>query len=446
MSPEFLNRVSQGHVLEIIRGWPDGCIDCVVTSPPYFGLRDYGIPPVEWPEVTFAPMPGLPPMTIPAESSVHGLEKNIWAYVAHEVLVFRKVRRILTDHAVLFLNLGDTYNSNPSWGRGKSTLEGRPQDAIPNKPAGGWLARAKTAGLKPKDICAVPWRVALVLQADGWYLRSAFPWIKRNAMPESVTDRAASSLEYFFMLTKSPRYFFDAEAVKQKGRGLSGGACFGKVNQDGRGSRRMSNEENEQIRSGTRNWRNGDLWFQSIEPPHGMIFCGDEVVGIDCNPQPISDAHFATFGEKLITPMILAGCPQEVCAACGKPRERIVERKTHHSFHNHENDLVVGQREESNEFKGESFYAYYQPPQTVGWSDCGCGQRFRPGRVCDPFLGSGTVAHVAAKFKRDWCGCEMNPEYVEQIASYRIAEAETGVSREELKAGQLALFPMKGPL
>ena len=173
-----------------LRALPDESVHCCVTSPPYWGLRDYGV-----------------------EGQL-GLEETPEQYVNNLVEVFREVRRVLREDGTLWLNLGDSYagSGKGAWENGKGQKESytptkdSPQCKIPKTPS----------GLKPKDLVGIPWRVALALQADGWYLRSDIIWAKPNPMPESVTDRPTKAHEYIFLLSKSERYFYDAEAIKEK--------------------------------------------------------------------------------------------------------------------------------------------------------------------------------------------------------------------------------------
>lgn len=167
----------------------DGCVQCVVTSPPYFGLRDYGI------------------------AQQIGLEASPDAYVAALVDVFREVRRVLTADGVSWLNLGDSYNS--AFGQGTGPARARSET---RKQTDGRL-RGVLAGMKPKDLMGIPWRVAFALQANGWYLRSAITWCKGNPMPESVRDRPTKATEMVFLLAKSERYFYNSDAVRAKGSG-----------------------------------------------------------------------------------------------------------------------------------------------------------------------------------------------------------------------------------
>lgn len=184
-----LNRVIIGDCRETLRSLPEATFQCCVTSPPYWLLRDYG------------------------HSAQIGMEPTPDAYVESLVDVFSLVRRVLRDDGTLWLNIGDSYAASAGGGQGKNSqfldrsaarLGVREQKA--SKVAGG---------LKPKDLCGIPWRLALALQADGWYLRSDIIWAKPNPMPESVTDRPTKAHEYLFMLAKSEKYFFDADAIKE---------------------------------------------------------------------------------------------------------------------------------------------------------------------------------------------------------------------------------------
>ncbi len=438
MSDLPVNQMLCGHNLDVMRQWSDGCIDVCVTSPPYYGLRDYGIPPVDWPEVSFSPMPGLPPMAIPAESSVHGLEKNLWAYVAHEVLIFREVRSLLADHGLLFLNLGDSYTSGGRDSNGNRVGYKQQNNRGTMEAKGRRLPLSP--GLKPKELCCVPWRVALALQADGWYLRSACPWLKRNPMPESSEDRPTTAVEYVFILAKCQKYFWDGVAIELP-------------------MAQNVKKRQERAEKCTRHRHNSDWFWESWQ---GMLMDGDGgPLAFIVNPQGIKESHFAVFTPNLVEPMIRAGCPKKVCVKCGKPRERILERtrratrpgesskvktigpnsrmlKNHDPAHDEDSNRsnqcdssVVGNRDPER---------HVTESKTVGWTDCGCAAGFRAGIVLDPFGGSGTVGYVAAKLKRDYVLIDANPKYVNDIASYRLQEAEEGVSVEEVRAGQMSLF------
>ena len=238
----------------------DGCAQCVVTSPPYFGLRDYGT------------------------ANQIGLEPTPDAFVAALVAVFREVRRVLKDDGTVWLNLGDSYagaNTGCAWREGSARADGdvRGDGATSRRNRNG---NGAVEGVKPKDLLGIPWRVAFALQADGWYLRSDIIWHKPNPMPESVTDRPTKAHEYLFLLTKSERYFYDAEAVSEQSAGRTdmGRMNFGaRVNEGGEWK-----TERPDVKE-TRNRRS--VWTVAT--------------------MPYSGAHFATMPEKLVEPCILAG-------------------------------------------------------------------------------------------------------------------------------------------
>jgi DNA modification methylase len=251
-----------GDCIESMRTMPDASVHTCVTSPPYFGLRDYG------------------------HDGQIGLEQTPDEYVAKLVEVFREVRRVLRDDGTLWLNLGDSYTSG-----GRKT---RAPDAK-HDGARAMETRAPTPDdLKPKDLIGIPWRVAFALQADGWYLRQDVIWHKPNPMPESVTDRCTKAHEYIFLLSKTPRYYFDHEAIKEpatmKPQRRLTASNFGARGAGGqaRHSGRLVEMSEPGRQYETRNKRS--VWTVTTKPFKG--------------------AHFATFPPGLIEPCILAGCPE----------------------------------------------------------------------------------------------------------------------------------------
>jgi DNA modification methylase len=187
--------ILQGDVVEQLRTLPDCSVQCVCTSPPYWGLRDYGV-----------------------EGQI-GLEKTPEGYTQKMVDVFREVRRVLRDDGTLWLNLGDSYASgkgtcyNPGGGEESLGQERKAEGCHPLDR--GNKSTLSESGLKPKDLVGIPWRVAFALQSDGWYLRSDIIWSKPNPMPESVTDRPTKAHEYVFLLSKKAKYYYDADAVRE---------------------------------------------------------------------------------------------------------------------------------------------------------------------------------------------------------------------------------------
>jgi site-specific DNA-methyltransferase (adenine-specific) len=386
----LVDTVICGDALEVMRDFPDGFIDCCVTSPPYWGLRDYGV------------------------AGQLGLEKTPEEYVDKMVEVFAEVKRVLKKEGTLWLNLGDSYASDSKGSGGTHYPDGRPYKQLTN--AGSrYNVRKCEHGLKPKDLCGIPWRIALALQADGWYLRQDIIWSKPNPMPESVTDRCTKAHEYIFLLSKSARYYYDAEAIKETA--TTKPHPRGNITIKDIGGRASSQNVTDP---------------QAVFAPDGKA---NKRSVWTVATAPYKEAHFATFPPKLIEPCILAGCPKQVCKKCGKARVRITENKPMElKRSNRRNELGM------NYAKGTpSSGTMVSPPEhkTTGWTDCGCNAGFRPGIVFDPFMGSGTVAEVAIKLKRSYTGSEIKQKY---IGMGRVYAAETGVPVAEQKAGQMALF------
>lgn len=198
----------------------DGSIHAVITSPPYLGLRKYhGDQDIDWPEVSYSPMAGLPPVTVPAQRCALGAEAEPFAYIGHLILCLREWRRVLRDDGVCLVNLGDSYTNDTKWG---GTTGGKHAKGLHGTPVG--RARRET-GIKPKNLLLIPARFALAAQADGWIVRSNIIWAKGvsflpdyagSAMPESVTDRPSRTHEDIFLLAKRERYFWDGYAVREK--------------------------------------------------------------------------------------------------------------------------------------------------------------------------------------------------------------------------------------
>jgi DNA modification methylase len=368
--------IRQGDVCDRLREMPDESVQCVVTSPPYWGLRDYG------------------------DDGQLGLEPNPEQYVANLVEVFREVGRVLRDDGTLWLNLGDSYA-----GSGKGPSNDYPRGAehlsnvlsVPNR----WLT--VPAGLKGKDLVGIPWMVAFALRADGWWLRSDIVWSKPNPMPESVTDRPTRAHEYLFLLTKSARYYYDAEAVRERDTGQD----HARQVLDGQPSLEPSN--------GLASPHRG---LRTLAGRDGLGRNRRSVWEIATEPYP--EAHFATFPTKLVEPCILAGSSPKACGECGVPWERVAERAGG-SFHDHGADAVQGQSQDGARRK-QRYRDSWHPPMTLGWAP-GCEHEDDRGSstVLDPFAGSGTVGVVALRHDRDFIGIELSEEYCE-LARRRIVD------------------------
>ncbi|WP_419878008.1 DNA-methyltransferase [Brevibacillus centrosporus] len=330
------DRIIQGSCLEMLKTLPDQSVHCCVTSPPYWGLRDYGV-----------------------EGQL-GLESTPNEFVSNMLAVFREVYRVLRDDGTMWLNLGDSYagSNKGRWGDGTGKVSEKPMQSNARTSGNLSYSAFDYGGLKPKDLVGIPWRVALALQEDGWYLRSDIIWSKPNPMPESVTDRPTKAHEYIFLLTKNQKYFYDAEAVKEPAVGTNFIAPAGSVGAFGPEQSRRRKGNSKTFRGGGaytqgRSFNNSELVERESKgnvPNESGLRNRRSVWTMATEQTP--EAHFATYPKRLIEPCILAGSPQG-------------------------------------------------------------------GIVLDPFMGSGTTAVVAKNLGRKFIGIELNTEYI-QIAENRI--------------------------
>lgn len=269
------NTIYNGDTLETLKTFPDESVDCVVTSPPYYGLRDYGV------------------------AGQIGLEKTPEEYVAKMVEVFRESRRVLKEEGTLWLNLGDTYSAQRWSGGG-----GQPMNKNRDTHRSG--NHAKNSGLPDKNLIGIPWHVAFALQADGWYLRQDIIWHKPNPMPESVTDRCTKAHEYIFLLSKSPKYYFHYEAIKERSV-TNENRDFGirrdrELDYDSKEKKLRSSVKRGGFQGKT-NLMKGRESFRAITEMRNKRSVWTVTT------KPYKGAHFATFPPDLIEPMIKAGCP-----------------------------------------------------------------------------------------------------------------------------------------
>ncbi len=454
--------IIEGDALTVLQGMPAGSVQTCITSPPYFGLRDYGTGEWEGGDEGCDHL-GAPFRT---KSSINanwgagfedrkntedrepmgancskcgatridqqlGLEPTPDAYVARLVEVFGEVKRVLRDDGTLWCNLGDSYSgSGPSGAsyQSKTTqarAEGDGTDGnfrVSKRLAERGLTYAEKKpvpypGTKPKDLLGIPWMVAFALRADGWYLRSEIIWAKPNPMPESVTDRPTKAHEQVFLLSKSPRYFYDGDAIREQGAGrldLGTMKFGGRIN----GDTGWHNDGGMRDEAG-RNKRS--VWTIATAP--------------------YPDAHFATFPPKLIEPMVLAGCPREACGVCGAPWEREVERgelvgeDRGGNYKGREAEVDVAKQNRM-PYKGERIFRpgmSYENRTTGFHPTCAHNDRTGTGTVLDPFAGSGTTLQVAIANGRSAIGIELNPEYAE-LARRRLVGVTPSMFDTEVSA------------
>jgi DNA modification methylase len=501
-----------GHVIDVLRTMGAASVQCIATSPPYFGLRDYGLEPVIWEPVLYAPMAGLPPMPFPAhanpeafatcahdwdewsekhrvEDAVHGktrttdrfyggdanrrfdgshqehahgqtcricgawrgclgLESDPNLYIGHLVQVFREAWRVLADDGVLWLNLGDSYARRGGTDKGVSPTASvrSTQNTLEQK---GGRKQGVHSGLKAKDLIGIPWRAALALQADGWFLRSDVVWAKGvsfartwhgNPMPESVTDRPTRAHEMVFLLSKRDRYFFDHVAVQEAAVHSATGKAASFRREAGnkrdqsipgqKAGTHRPNRENTAYNGPMRNLR--DVWTVTTKPYPG--------------------AHFAVWPADLVLPMVLAGTSAiGHCPACGKRWARVTEKTTRFAG----NSAISGR--DLSEIRDGGKHAgtvnggnknLKAGPQTLVTSHgfrsaCSCNSAPVPDVVLDIFGGSGTTAAVALSAGRSAVLIDANVGY-DGLQDGRIAlaqAAQSSVGRPKFRANARPSVP-----
>jgi DNA modification methylase len=442
-------RIICGDALTILRTLPDESVHCVVTSPPYWDLRDYGTGQWEGgraecdhkkeavknrgddfrkrgeangynPGSNFTNYGDRNATASDFEQvcgkcgarridAQLGLEPTPELYVEHMVEVFREIRRVLRGDGTLWLNLGDSYAG--SWGtRGhRETPATMSRHQIANHPKrASHTGTIHEAGMKPKDLVGIPWRVAFALQADGWYLRSDIIWHKPNPMPESVRDRPTKAHEYVFLLSKSARYYYDAEAIRE----ITG--C------------EATPEEYEEARKET--WPSGGIG------QHAGAYKNDHAPALThpngrnartvwtVATQAFSGAHFATFPEELARRCIAAGTSARgCCPECGAPWRRVVERHGYQesTSGNHHSTPMKGHSDDGKHLAAGLTASGFIPGRApiikdIGWAPT-CFHTIDPVpcTVLDPFGGAGTVGLVAQGLGREYLLIELKPEYVE---------------------------------
>ena len=394
--------ILQGDSTEVMRGMEPESVHCVVTSPPYWGLRNYGV------------------------DGAYGLEPTLEEYIANMVEVFREVRRVLRKDGSLWLNLGDVFAHNGA--SGGASPDGARKGRVADRAAQEKMGYTVPSGLKPKDLIGLPWRVAFALQADGWWLRSDIVWHKPNPMPESVTDRPTRAHEYVFLLSKSARYFYDAAAIREPAKEPLDD--IRRMRQQHDANKSAATAERNGLRPRTDKQRGhsrrhagfNDRWDVMTKEEQQTMGANKRTVW-SISTQGFPGAHFATFPEKLVEPCILAGTSERgVCGLTGDPWERVVEvsdpaSRLGDSWHDHKDDIVRGQR-------GVPSAQNSPIRSTTGWQPtCDHDAEPVPSVVLDPFCGSGTTGVVALRHGRSFIGIELNPEYVELARKRIVADA-----------------------
>lgn len=417
------------NVVQTLSELPAGLVQVMCTSPPYWGLRDYGVDPQHWPEIEYRPMSGVPMVKIEAMDVAFGLEDDPAAYVGHMVAIFRELHRVMRDDGVVFLNIGDSYaGGGRNVGNAIENTSELQRSHLHSAAAGPGII---PEGVKRKDMVGIPWRVALALQADGWYLRSEIIWAKNSCMPEPVRDRCTRNHEHVFMLTKHEKYFYDNDAVKEPLVSDYSRDALSKVGDDtevfGNNFDKAARHESGEKTPSTRAERGALL------DPGGRNKRTVWVV----NPSGYQGAHFAVWPPKLVEPMVKAASSERgACPHCGAPWQRITERIGKPGTKAAREDAIKANQARGIAAEGTTAAITNLSVQygngirnsegvryeTLGWEPtCKCENNDGSARsvVMDIFSGSGTTGMVALDLGRDYVGIDLNDTYLD-LARHRI--------------------------
>ena len=407
--------IRQGDVREQLKLLPSDHFHCCVTSPPYWGLRSY---------------------LNDGDDDKHlelGSEKTPSDFIRNMVEVFREVKRVMRPDSTTWINMGDCYATSRNGRKAADIVDD--DRTFRDKPYS-----TVTEGLKPKDLVGMPWRLALALQDDGWWLRSDIIWSKPNPLPSSVTDRPGCAHEYIFLLTKAERYFYDQDAVRVK---------------TGREADPEWYEEQKKRHAG---WSSiegsGNVCRKRADGKDAGRFSHPGGRGLrtvwEIPTEPVPFAHFACFPSAIPRTAILAGTSAAgCCSECGAPWKRETEKGKYIQGHapGKQSHLLMTTPGQPN-YRGEKSAQTSVMSTgcvweriTTGWTpSCSHNAEPIPCRVLEPFAGSGTTLAVARQLKRDSMGIELNPEYNE-IAERRIGNAlRSGLKRQEDRSAQPSLF------
>jgi len=439
-----INEIIHGNTFNVLKTLPDESVNCVVTSPPYWGLRDYGIEPVIWDGdkdckhewfINTTKISGggySDKSTLQGFSNKNtkgrqmdrdidnnidnafclkcnawrgslGLEPTFELYIKHLCDIFDEVKRVLRKDGTCWVNLGDTY-----WGGGNnrgSSPENLSAKQFSNRGARGQVQNKWTKDYQAKSLCLIPQRFAIEMVNRGWILRNTIIWHKPNCMPSSAKDRFTVDFEYVYFFVKSKKYCFEQQFEAWTDTNPYDTKRAGKYIQYG--GKHKGSKDNK-----------------------GVVV-GDPVKGRNKRAvwtiptKPFPEAHFAVYPEKLIEPMIKAGCPRYVCKKCGKARVKIYEKGRLISSSPDIPMVKKPRSEPQNKLIKQDLPKdpYGSLPKRelkeIGYTDCGCNAGFEGGIVLDPFMGAGTTAVVAKKLGRNYLGIEIKQEYID-IANKRI--------------------------
>ena len=380
-----------GDCLDSLKQLKDQSVHTCITSPPYFALRDYG------------------------GQGQLGLEETPKEFVDNLVNVFKEVKRVLRDDGTAWLNIGDSYGAQNGKGFNTNANVGSTNRATEMQKRYGDISSHSTiqdrTGLPPKSLLGIPWRVAFAMQDDGWILRQDIIWNKPNPMPESVKDRCTKAHEYIFLFSKSKKYYFDNEAIKEESVTVNSKGERGKPNSAKNVGKSVEGVDGFDVRGGFK-----DMGTYEKRNKRSVWTVATK---------PFAEAHFATFPPDLIEPCVLAGCPEKICVDCGKPYKRVMQKPKQLEVDRNKrsglDDRKVGGVLDK--------YNRENPPIDLGMQkQCDCEtNETKAGTVLDPFAGSGTTAEVSNAHVRDTVLCELSDDYI-KIAVKRLTDMFTNIN------------------
>lgn len=446
-----VNKIYQGHVLEVLKTFPDESLDCCITSPPYYSLRSYSTEPQIWggkedcqhiwvDEIVRGCKSGKPGpnATVGARFAQDGVRRilptntcilcNAWRgelglepsfelYLEHLWMIFDEIYRVLKKTGSCWVNMGDSYWGakgscyNPG-GNSNSIEANKKEKSVYPLNRGN---KSDNPGILPKSLLQIPSRFAIGMTARKWILRNVINWVKPSCMPSSAKDRFTVDFEYVYFFVKSQKYFFEQQLEKATGYDgrkdiqYKGGAKDVSIGKHKRWPRKKDNTEFGGNGTGLQNHKG----YDQIENP----YLRNKRTTWHISPKPFSEAHFAVYPEALVEPMILSGCPEFICDCCGKAREKVYESNLKfESGSGKAGNKPEGKNKDNPQSSSGDYDIRMGPVKQnnfIGYTDCGCNADYHPGAVLDPFGGSGTTGIVAKKLNRNFVLIELQPKYIE---------------------------------
>jgi len=406
-----------GDCRQVMRELPAESVSCIVTSPPFWGLRKYECPDSVWADGWRGQL---------------GLEPTVQLYIEHTMEWIREVRRVLRSDGVFWLDIGDSRGG--SWGNyaptGKGGQRSKATERWERKGQADVTFCPPTSRVLPKSLCLIPQRIALACQDDGWIVRNY--GIIKTWMPESCKDRMTRNYRVLLMLTKGPRYWSDFYAVRAPLKESS----IERISQATLGSQQGGPAQKGEPYQGTGNANRCMDMVRSVASGDGLRNLGDLWDDLPCANWPSGPGfeHFATFCVEEPLRAIRASCPEAICMKCGKPRVRMVKTKRIPEDGGSRPQLPEGPRRLSvhRDALRRDGHPHDNPFQEaheeIGWTDCGCGAGWVSGVTLDPFIGTGTTAIAARMLGRRAIGIDASEDYLKQAVT-RLTVGDSGIRR-----------------